>query len=562
MPPERDSELARALRRREPAAVQALLREVLRPGAALVERPWGGSAIAAHKRIDAAAAPIGESFELAAAPWDEEAAMHASMIALPDGGALPLTTLLCAAPEILGRAHVEAFGPTTPLLPKLLDVHAMLSLQALPPGQPELYVVLAADPGATLQLGLAQPLDRDRRRAWIDEGTALQAALATACAGDPARAAAASAWLLQPGAALPPALAPISRTLAQLAAIDAALLGTMHAIPVAPGTVVHNRIADPRDGRSSATLHALGNLQGRRILALELRVAGPTWRVWDHGRLPARALQAERALAALPVVPDDPAAFVLVQGHTPFAIDDGVLAVERVVVGPTPWRREGREVAVFVHAARGAVTLWGPADVPVRLEPGTSAWVPACWSHWHAQAVAQEAEAGARERVRGRDAAGPAHARARSPARHGPARRRRARGDRGRQRRRRSAGAGSHRRAGAGAVRRRRPHPRGRARGAHAPGSAAGAARRDRERARDDAAAARGRRRAGHHAAGPRHAAVAAHAAAARHQAVRTDADPRRRSLARRGLGLAVVVGPGHGRARARGLPRRGVEVG
>jgi hypothetical protein len=341
------------------------------------------------------------------------------MIALPDGGALPLTTLLCAAPEILGHAHVEAFGPTTPLLPKLLDVHAMLSLQAHPPGQPELYVVLAADPGATLQLGLAQPLEPRVAAAHVRVGQGrfgfgrrgdepasasrlgagghecparcAQAALATACAGDPARAAAASAWLLQPGAALPPALAPISRTLAQLAAIDAALLGTMHAIPVAPGTVVHNRIADPRDGRSSATLHALGNLQGRRILALELRVAGPTWRVWDHGRLPARALQAERALAALPVVPDDPAAFVLAQGHTPFAIDDGVLAVERVVVGPTPWRREGREVAVFVHAARGAVTLWGPADVPVRLEPGTSAWVPACWSHWHAQAVAQEA---------------------------------------------------------------------------------------------------------------------------------------------------------------------------
>ncbi|MBX7080475.1 MAG: hypothetical protein K1X88_14855 [Nannocystaceae bacterium] len=392
MPPERDSELARALRRREPAAVDALLREVLRPDAALVERPWGGSAIAAHKRIVAPAAAIGESFELAAAPWDDEAATHASVVALPDGGALPLGTLLCAAPQILGAAHVEAFGPTTPLLPKLLDVHAMLSVQAHPPGQPELYVVLAADPGATLQLGLAQPLDRDRWRAWIDEGTALQRTLAAACADDATRAAAASAWLLQPDAPLPASLAPWSTTLLRLAAIDAALLGTMHAIPVAPGTVVHNRVADPHEGRSSATLHALGNLQGRRILALELRVAGPTWRVWDHGRLPARALQAERALDGLPLTPDDAAGFVIAQQGQAFAIDDGVLATERVIVGATPWRREGRDVAVFVHAARGAVTLAGPADVPVRIEPGCSAWVPACWSHWHAQAVADEAE--------------------------------------------------------------------------------------------------------------------------------------------------------------------------
>ncbi len=53
-------------------------------------------------------------------------------------------------------------------------------------------------------------------------------------------------------------------------------------------------------GRSpSAEVHALGNPEGKEILALEIRRPGPTFRAWDNVRFPIREVDVDAAIDAL-----------------------------------------------------------------------------------------------------------------------------------------------------------------------------------------------------------------------------------------------------------------------
>ena len=203
--------------------------------------------------------PIGECFELSADPDDDESARYPSIVETPHGRKVLLDLIATDADAILGPAHLARYGPRVPLLPKLLDIGAMLSVQAHPPGRPELYIVLDADPGATLRVGFAQKLDP----------AALQARLADAIAagGDPGET---NRWLLE-----------------QLTVIG-----------VAAGDVIDNRSA-----AGDAEVHCLGDPQGRAVLAFEVRLSGPTYRAWDHGRVPARALHLDDAIAAMSFAP-------------------------------------------------------------------------------------------------------------------------------------------------------------------------------------------------------------------------------------------------------------------
>ena len=45
-----------------------------------------------------------------------------------------------------------------------------------------------------------------------------------------------------------------------------------------------------------AEVHALGNPEGREILALEIRRPGPTFRAWDNVRFPVRDVDVDAAL--------------------------------------------------------------------------------------------------------------------------------------------------------------------------------------------------------------------------------------------------------------------------
>lgn len=152
--------------------------------APLIPRPWGGLRLAELKGEPASAERMGESFEAACDPTDGEAAAHPSTVAHPNGNRAALPALLAAQDvAMLGAEVVAQEGPRLPLLPKFLDVAGLLSVQAHPPGNPELYVVLEAGPKAALYLGFKETLDPARWLARWQDGLKKLPAL-QAAAGD------------------------------------------------------------------------------------------------------------------------------------------------------------------------------------------------------------------------------------------------------------------------------------------------------------------------------------------------------------------------------------------
>ena len=160
-----DSTLADRLLGGDRAAAVSLASSLLKPQRDnLVERPWGGNRLCAFKNLDSPACAsgrtFGESFEIAADDADAEAKLYPSVVRLADGSAITLSALLAAhADGLLGEAFVSRYGRKFPLLPKLLDVAELLSVQAHPPGNTEVYVIVDAEPGATIRLGFAADVD-------------------------------------------------------------------------------------------------------------------------------------------------------------------------------------------------------------------------------------------------------------------------------------------------------------------------------------------------------------------------------------------------------------------
>jgi mannose-6-phosphate isomerase len=95
--------------------------------------------------------------------------------------------LIRADPDsMLGPDHVRRFGPDPGLLVKLLDAGERLPVHAHPGrafarerlgspwGKTEAWLILAADPGATVHVGLREPLDAAALRRWVDEQDAAE----------------------------------------------------------------------------------------------------------------------------------------------------------------------------------------------------------------------------------------------------------------------------------------------------------------------------------------------------------------------------------------------------
>jgi phosphomannomutase len=396
------STLVEACERGEPDALATLTRSVfpLRPSR-LVPRPWGGRRLAAFTGLPAPVGQrVGEAFLVAAHDQDDEARRYPSLAQLPDGSELPLPALLAlAGPGLVGEAHWELHGACWPLLPKILDVGALLSVQAHPPGQPEVYVVIDAEPGATLGLGFRQELDRDALERALREARDIQDRLAEALkpgVDERSLEGLLTGWMRHaalPARSLLPALHALLRQPpedldAQLETLRSAhlrLLDAMHHIPVRPGMVLYNRqLAIPAAGElPSADVHALGNAAGRSVLLLEIRLPGGTLRAWDHARFPRRRLDLGPALDALPLAPV-PAGWFEVQ---PRPLRPGVarsVACELFSLDhlqPRPGRHlqlPALPGASTVHALRGQAQLHSPdGALLARLEPGDSALIPA-----------------------------------------------------------------------------------------------------------------------------------------------------------------------------------------
>ena len=384
----------------DPAVLERTLRAPLaiRPDN-LVARPWGGKRLAEYKGLPAGAVDggqrYGESFECAAHRGDGEAAAHPSLVEFADGSSLPLIELIDRAPAaVLG----EPLAPLRclPLLPKFLDVEELLSVQAHPPGNPEAYFIIDADPGATLHVGFAQDVDaalfaercrqgREAQQALagclapgIDEG-ALQEALAPLLSGPDSAAddlqRAASGLLDAPAQRSLPLFATLLETYREV-------LGALNAIEVRPGSLVWNATPERlRNGAPvSAEVHALGNTLRRRVLMLEVRKPGVTYRAWDHVRFPRRELAIDAALAALNTTATTGEEFLV----TPPA--NGEVAVQcedfsawRYQLAPgASVRCPLPAVPATVHVIRGALQVDAMGgEAPLSRGAGSSAVVPA-----------------------------------------------------------------------------------------------------------------------------------------------------------------------------------------
>src|SRR4051812_47369340 len=132
-----------------------------------------------------AARRFGECFEIAADDSDPEARQYASIIRLDDGSEMSLPALLEAhADTLFGERFVRRYGRRFPLLPKTLDVAELLSVQGHPEGNTEVYVIIAADEGATLRLGFNADVDGADLAERCAAGRRTQQRLLEVCGAD------------------------------------------------------------------------------------------------------------------------------------------------------------------------------------------------------------------------------------------------------------------------------------------------------------------------------------------------------------------------------------------
>jgi mannose-6-phosphate isomerase class I len=217
------------------------------------------------------------------------------------------------------------------LLPKLLDVAELLSVQAHPPGNTEVYVIVAADPGATIRLGFAKNVSAETLRADLGAGRREQQRLLDLVGGaitPDTLQAVLKGWFSRRTATpaeLEASLRPkldaavhwpdVVASLALLHGVYWRALEAMNAIEVKAGDVIYNanppRVVEATGQFPSAEIHALGNPEGRGILALEIRQPGPTMRAWDNVRFPLRPVDLDAALENVNLTATEPKEFIV-----------------------------------------------------------------------------------------------------------------------------------------------------------------------------------------------------------------------------------------------------------
>jgi hypothetical protein len=166
------------------------------------------------------------------------------------------------------------------------------------------------------------------------------------------------------------------------------ILDSMNAIQVRPGQVIYNatpaRLLAATGGVPSAEVHALGNPEGRQILALEIRRPGPTFRAWDNIRFPMREVDVDAAIAALNLRATQPEEFLCALSPVPgrdgafVSVDCEYFRVEHLQPA------SGRSVPVpaagphALHCLAGAIGVIAFDGRGIgKLRGGESALVPA-----------------------------------------------------------------------------------------------------------------------------------------------------------------------------------------
>ena len=387
----------------------------------LVPRPWGGRWLFSYKGADSAIQRRwGESFEICAFSGDEEARAHSSIIGLADGSNVDLPDLLAAAgPAILGESFVATRGVQFPLLPKILDIGELLSVQAHPEGVTEAYIIIDADEGATIRLGFARDVEAAYLKQRLKGGRLLQQNLLERFRDgadlDSVQIALAGNFRSRamPVDTVLPALEPLLKsepggeTVALLRALKNLyweVLDMLNEVPVAPGQVFYN--ANPETATAvtgrlpSAEVHALGNPEGKEILVLEIRRPGATFRAWDHVRFPMRAIDVDRTLDALSLQATRPSDFIVTP--RPLAGCPGIfrsVQSEWFVVDhlrPRPEaevRLPGGTPVHTLHAIRGKAKLRNPDGRELAtLSRGQSALIPVSMGGYRVAAADRDTE--------------------------------------------------------------------------------------------------------------------------------------------------------------------------
>jgi mannose-6-phosphate isomerase class I len=398
-----DSTIADRLLQGDRRAAAALATRFLKPQRDnLVERPWGGERLCAFKRLSAPAGRrFGESFEISADDADDEARLHPSVLELPDGSTITLPALLAVhADTLLGEKFVRRYGRRFPLLPKLLDVAELLSVQAHPPGNTEVYVIIEADPGATIRLGFAADVDAVTLTAKLAGGRRDQQRVLELLGADAADELQGllKGWLARRRARpteLRSALVERLRDAATWAEVDSrltslhetywAVLDSLNAIPVEAGDVLYNsnppRVVAASGKPASAEVHALGNPEGRGVFALEIRRPGPTFRAWDNVRFPLRNLDIEGALEAVNLAATRREDFMVaptrVRPGLRRSVDCEYFRLEHIEPTANVAVDVPEAAAHCVHALAGRVDVHRAGEPIATLERGESAFVPA-----------------------------------------------------------------------------------------------------------------------------------------------------------------------------------------
>ena len=387
-----------------------------------VERPWGGTRIRELKGLcplpDQArigGAGLGESFEIAACDDDPEARDHPSRTVLPDGAVVSLPGLIDAHCEaLLGRSWKARYGCRIPLLPKILDIRELLSVQGHPPGHTEVYVIIDAEPGATIRLGFRDDVDAialagalrtgrehqlaliERLRPGVDQ-TELQRLLAPWFAARPAQA-----DVLRPeidGLLIESARRECESLLGSLKACYWQMLDAMNEIAVVPGQIIHNanplRLMNVRRQARSAEVHALGNPEGKEIVALEIRRPGPTLRAWDNVRFPLRDIDIEAALGVLNLSRTGPEDFLVEpkplpgRAHTRVSVDSEYFRIEHLQPPERSCAQVGDDGTHCLHNIGAPVALARADGRSLgRLGRGESALVPKAVDGYEVTALA------------------------------------------------------------------------------------------------------------------------------------------------------------------------------
>ena len=167
------------------------------------------------------------------------------------------------------------------------------------------------------------------------------------------------------------------------------MLDSLNTIPVSPGQVIYNatptRLLAGPSAERSAEVHALGNPDGKEILALEVRRPGPTFRAWDNVRFPVRDIDIDAALNALNLTATSAEDFIVAPELIPgragalCSVDSPSFRVEHLRPGGAP--EQGVVVAAepphCLHVLRGTAEFQRESGEAIgTLSRGESALVP------------------------------------------------------------------------------------------------------------------------------------------------------------------------------------------